>query len=169
VDHDQQKQRADTFQKLHTTGETFVLANAWDVSSAVLLEQAGFSAIATTSAGIAFSQGLPDGEQLACDALLSLVKKMADSVSIPVSVDFEAGYADSDEELCNNVLASAECPNVAELNTLNVARVSLGSGPMRAAMAFCADMASSIRQTGSYDAMLARQIPLGEASDLFTG
>ncbi len=91
---------AEKFSKLHTDGDTFVMANAWNAGSAVLLEEAGFQAIGTTSAGIAFSHGLPDYQgSLSFDSALSETRKIASAVSIPVSMDAEDGYGETAEEV----------------------------------------------------------------------
>jgi 2-methylisocitrate lyase-like PEP mutase family enzyme len=73
-------------------GPGFVLPNAWDAGSARILEQVGFPAIATTSAGIAWSCGLPDGEALDRDTMLEHVGRIVTAVGVPVTADLEAGY-----------------------------------------------------------------------------
>jgi 2-methylisocitrate lyase-like PEP mutase family enzyme len=69
-----------------------VLPNAWDAASARVLETSGFPAIATTSAGVARALGYEDGEKAPVDEMLSAAARIAGSVSVPVTVDFEAGY-----------------------------------------------------------------------------
>ena len=96
-------QKAIEFQRLHTAGNCFIMANAWNAGSAVLLEQAGFSAIGTTSAGIAYTLGYPDGEDISFDDLCLVVKQITKRISIPLSVDFERGYGKSIEEVKENV------------------------------------------------------------------
>lgn len=85
--------RAADFLSLHR-GSGFVLPNAWDAGSARILERVGFPAIATTSAGIAWSRGLPDGGALDADAMLEAVAAIVDAVHVPVSADLESGYDD---------------------------------------------------------------------------
>jgi len=75
-------------------GPGFVLPNAWDAGSARILEQVGFPAIATTSAGIAWSMGLPDGQRLQRDEMLSRVAQVVAAVGVPVTADLESGYGD---------------------------------------------------------------------------
>ena len=75
-------------------GPGFVLPNAWDAGSARILEQLGFPAIATTSAGIAWSRGIPDGRQLERDTMLQHVEWIVAAVGVPVTVDLESGYDD---------------------------------------------------------------------------
>ena len=76
-----------------------MLPNAWDAASARIFERAGFSAIATTSAGIAASMGYADGERIPRDEMLAVVARIVKSVAIPVTVDLEAGYASTPEEM----------------------------------------------------------------------
>jgi 2-methylisocitrate lyase-like PEP mutase family enzyme len=85
--------RAAAFLGLHRPGAGFVLPNAWDGGSARILEQAGFPAIATTSAGIAFSRGLPDAGMRGAD-MLEAIARIVEVVECPVSADLESGYDD---------------------------------------------------------------------------
>ncbi|MGN6722698.1 MAG: isocitrate lyase/PEP mutase family protein [Marmoricola sp.] len=91
---------------LHT-GPGFVLPNAWDAGSARILEQAGFAAIATTSAGIAWSLGVPDGGDLDRDTMLEHVARIVAAVDVPVTADLEAGYGDTADEVGATVAAAA--------------------------------------------------------------
>ena len=70
------------------------LPNAWDCASARIFEEAGFPAIATTSAGVAFSLGYPDGEQIPRELMLATVQRIAGCVQVPVTADLESGYGD---------------------------------------------------------------------------
>jgi 2-methylisocitrate lyase-like PEP mutase family enzyme len=78
---------------LHAPGTVLVLPNAWDVATARLAEDAGAAAVATTSAGVAWSLGAPDGDHLGRDLAADLVARIAAAVSVPVSADIEGGYA----------------------------------------------------------------------------
>jgi 2-methylisocitrate lyase-like PEP mutase family enzyme len=90
-----QHDRALAFRALHDRDAPLLrLLNAWDAGSAKVLVAAGASALGTTSAGIAFALGLPDGERLTRDAMLTAVRAIAAAVDVPVSADLEAGYAD---------------------------------------------------------------------------
>ncbi|MBT2406986.1 MULTISPECIES: isocitrate lyase/phosphoenolpyruvate mutase family protein [unclassified Streptomyces] len=80
------------FADLHTPAAPLALANAWDVASARLVEAAGAPAVATTSAGVAWSLGAPDGDALARDRALDLVARVAAAVSVPVTADIEGGF-----------------------------------------------------------------------------
>ena len=92
---------------LHT-GPGFVLPNAWDAGSARILEQVGFPAIATTSAGIAWSCGVPDGEALDRDTMLEHVSRIVAAVGVPVTADLEAGYADTPDNVGRTVALAVE-------------------------------------------------------------
>ena len=84
---------AENFRRLHTTG-VLVLPNAWDVASARLVERAGAAAVATTSGGVAWSLGTPDGDRLPLDLLAGAVARIAAAVAVPVTADVESGGAD---------------------------------------------------------------------------
>jgi 2-methylisocitrate lyase-like PEP mutase family enzyme len=84
---------AQHFRNLHTNGNILVLPNAWDVASAKIVEEAGAKAVATTSAGVAWSLGAPDGDQLDRGRALDLIARVANAVSVPVTADIESGYA----------------------------------------------------------------------------
>ena len=86
--------KVEILRKLHQGPRILVLPNAWDVASARIFEAAGFPAIATTSAGIANSLGYPDVERIPRDEMIWMVKRIARSVSVPVTADVEAGYGD---------------------------------------------------------------------------
>jgi 2-methylisocitrate lyase-like PEP mutase family enzyme len=90
-------QNAKSFFDLHQNG--FVLPNAWDAASARVFEQAGFPAIGTTSAGIAYSHGVPDGQRLTRAEMLRAFERIATRVHIPVNADIEAGYGDAPSEV----------------------------------------------------------------------
>ncbi len=87
-----QHAKAAVFRDLHRGPRILVLPNAWDCVSARLFEQAGFSALATTSGGIAAVLGYPDGQHIPAPEMLALVGRITKTVSIPVTADLEAGY-----------------------------------------------------------------------------
>ncbi|MDN5765156.1 MAG: isocitrate lyase/phosphoenolpyruvate mutase family protein [Humibacillus sp.] len=89
-------------------GAGFVLPNAWDAGSARILEQVGFPAIATTSAGIAWSCGVPDGQVLDRDRMLEHVGQIVAAVGVPVTADLEAGYGDTPDEVGRTVARAVE-------------------------------------------------------------
>jgi 2-methylisocitrate lyase-like PEP mutase family enzyme len=261
-------QKTDAFRKLHQGPRILVLPNAWDVASARIFENAGFPAIGTSSAGVAFSLGLPDGQRIGGAEMIGIVKRIASAVSIPVTGDMESGYGDpvatakalvdagaagmnledvaGDEatsllgvnaqtriiekiraatdlvinartdiylmaigdpatrfertvERLNayrkagadclfapgvrdadtigklaeavdgplNILAVAGAPAVAELERLGVARVSVGSGPMRAAMGLTERIARELLDRGTYTSMTENAMAYVDANRLF--
>jgi len=97
------KARRQAFRALHEEG-CFVIPNPWDVGSARYLQQLGFTALATTSAGFAFSQGLPDSEAaLTCERNLAYIADIAGAVDVPVNADFASGYGASPQDVAHNV------------------------------------------------------------------
>ena len=87
-----QAEKAAQFRALHTGSSILVLPNAWDAVSARLFEDAGFPAIGTTSAGVANTLGYPDGQAAPREEVLFLVRRIAQTVQVPVTADIEAGY-----------------------------------------------------------------------------
>lgn len=96
--------RARAFRAMHEP-PALVLPNAWDAASARLIEAVGAEAVATTSAGIAWSLGYPDGDHLPRAAAIDAVKRIVAAVQVPVSADIEGGYADDLDELATTVRA----------------------------------------------------------------
>jgi 2-methylisocitrate lyase-like PEP mutase family enzyme len=94
----EQARKAETLRSLHTGGDMLLLPNVWDVAGARLIEEAGFPAIATSSAGIAFSAGYPDGQKISREQMLAVVARIAGAVSVPVTADVESGYGSSPED-----------------------------------------------------------------------
>ena len=93
-----QKAKADAFRAMHRSQQILLLPNAWDVASARVVQQAGFGAVATTSAGIAFTLGYPDGQRISREQMLAVVGRIATAVKVPVTADVEAGYGDRPED-----------------------------------------------------------------------
>jgi len=257
------KKKAEAFLAMHHGAAPLLLVNVWDVASARIVEEAGFPALATTSAGIAFAQGHPDGQKIHADRMFAQITQIAGAVSVPVTADVEAGYGEGPErafQTARNVIfggcvgmnfedatgdptrplaelpvqlerirsireaaakfevplvlnartdvyllqvgdpakrydeavrrlsafrdAGADCvfvpglrdaetigrivrdlrcpvnvlavpgsPSVAELAALGVRRISLGSGPMRAAMGLLRRLAEEVRTKGTYSAL----------------
>jgi 2-methylisocitrate lyase-like PEP mutase family enzyme len=95
----EQKKKAEAFRAMHVdSGGAVLLVNVWDVASARMIEEAGFPALATTSAGIAFAQGFPDGQRIPAERMMAAVARIAAAVRVPVSADVEAGYGQRPEE-----------------------------------------------------------------------
>ncbi len=259
----QQVGEAEAFRRMHLGPEVLVLVNAWDAASARIVEECGFPAVATTSAGIAFAHGFPDGQAIDRQLMMKGVSNIAHAVNVPVTADAEAGYGtdpesaaqtardvlsagavgmnfedatgDSKRPLADlslqverihairrvaneigiplvlnartdvyllqvgdpatrydetlrrltayrdagadcvfapgirdaqtigrlvkdvgcplNVLAVHGAPSIAELSALGVRRVSLGSGPMRAAMGVLRNLAKEVKSKGTYRLM----------------
>src|SRR5215470_10416395 len=101
-----QKSLAGTFRALHESG-CFVLPNPWDIGTAIYLERLGFKALATTSAGFAFSRSKPDGG-VTRDEMLAHIREIVEATSLPVNADFQAGYADEPEDVAANVQLCVE-------------------------------------------------------------
>ena len=103
-----QAAKAEQFRKLHHGAKLLFLPNAWDVASARILEEAGHAAIATTSAGIAYSLGYADGQIISRDEMLSMVARIAHAVRVPVTADLEAGYGTTPKAIAETVKAAIE-------------------------------------------------------------
>jgi 2-methylisocitrate lyase-like PEP mutase family enzyme len=97
--------RTAEFHRLHAAG-CFVMPNPWDVGSARALEQLGFPALATTSAGLAWTLGTPD-DQVTIDQVLPHLRAVAEAVSVPVNADFQGGYAVEPDGVGANVTLAA--------------------------------------------------------------
>jgi 2-methylisocitrate lyase-like PEP mutase family enzyme len=273
-----QAELARQFLTLHDGRKTLVLPNAWDVASARIFEEAGFPAVGTSSAGIAFALGYPDGQKISRGEMLAVVHRIAEAVSIPVTADVEAGYGAKPEDAAQtaqdvlaagavgmnledladgrhdaladlglqrekiravietstragvplvlnartdvflagigapetrltraierlnayrdagaqclfapgvkdkeaiaqlvsgvhgplNILAIVGTPPVADLEKLGVARVSVGSGPMRATLGLIARIARQLREEGSFSLMTEGAMTYADANRLFT-
>jgi 2-methylisocitrate lyase-like PEP mutase family enzyme len=273
-----QSESARQFIELHDGRKTLVLPNAWDVASARIFEEAGFPALATSSAAVAFALGYPDGQKIPRGEMLAVVHRIAQAVSVPVTADMEAGYGTKPEEIGEtarevlaagavgmnledaiddqpdsladmnlqkekiravvevsaradvpfvlnartdvflagigapetrlartierlnayrdagaqclfapgvkdpetiaqlvsgvrgplNILATAGTPPVADLEKLGVARVSVGSGPMRATLGLIARIARQLREEGSFSLMTDGAMTYADANRLFT-
>lgn len=104
----------ETFRALHDAPRGFVMPNAWDAGSAIVLTEAGFPAIATTSAGIAFSLGRPDyavsdaGLAVGRDAMFERMRQIVEASPVPVNGDLEAGWGDSPEAVAETIRMAVE-------------------------------------------------------------
>ncbi|MBZ5666336.1 MAG: isocitrate lyase/phosphoenolpyruvate mutase family protein [Acidobacteriia bacterium] len=94
-----QTSKAIQFRQLHRGPNVLILPNAWDVASARIFEDAGFPAIATTSAGIAFSLGYPDGQRIPREEMLARIGRITRAVQVPVTADVESGYGSGPEDV----------------------------------------------------------------------
>ncbi|MBL8895709.1 MAG: isocitrate lyase/phosphoenolpyruvate mutase family protein [Rhizobiales bacterium] len=102
-----QLEKAQAFKRLHEQPGTFVIPNPWDAGSAKFLEHLGFKALATTSAGLAFALGRPDGERMVSrEETMTNAATIVDATSLPVSADLESGFGD-EPEMCAETIRLA--------------------------------------------------------------
>jgi 2-methylisocitrate lyase-like PEP mutase family enzyme len=99
MDFAKQAEKAERLRKLHSGPRILIFANAWDVISARMVEEAGFPAVASTSAGVAAVLGYPDGQRIPVNEMLEFVGRMARAVSVPLTADLEAGYGTTAAEM----------------------------------------------------------------------
>ncbi|MER8004525.1 isocitrate lyase/phosphoenolpyruvate mutase family protein [Streptomyces sp. NPDC094149] len=123
------RDRALAFRALHVPGEPLVLPNAWDAMSARVVADAGAAAVATTSAGLAWTLGAADGDRLDRDTALAAVARIAASVGLPVSADIESGYAKDPAGVSDTVRAVIEAGAVGV--NIEDALYEPGAGPLR--------------------------------------
>jgi 2-methylisocitrate lyase-like PEP mutase family enzyme len=133
------------FAELHSAG-FFVMPNAWDIGSAVILEQMGFEAIATTSSGHAASLGRKD-QEVGLDELLVHAEQLAAAVSIPLSVDSERCYSDSPDGVARTVQLIAQT-GAAGLSIEDYDPVSDRIDPIELAVERVAAAAGAARSAG---------------------
>jgi 2-methylisocitrate lyase-like PEP mutase family enzyme len=105
MDRTTQARKADAFRRLHDRTRTLVLPNAWDVGSACVFEAAGFPAVATSSAGVAWARGHPDGQHIDRAEMADVVRRIACHVAVPVTADMEGGYGEDGASAAETVRA----------------------------------------------------------------
>lgn len=105
MDNHAQIGKARLFRQMHDRHDILVLPNAWDAGSARVFARAGFRAVATTSAGVAWSLGYADGENAPLDEVLEATARIARSIALPVSADIETGYGATPEAVAATVRA----------------------------------------------------------------
>jgi 2-methylisocitrate lyase-like PEP mutase family enzyme len=115
MDQQAQIERAAHFRTLHDRRQVLLLPNAWDAASACLFADLGFAAIATTSGGVAWSLGYPDGEQAPWAEVVAATRRIVRATTLPVSADIEAGYGQTPEAVGTSVRALIEA-GVAGIN-----------------------------------------------------
>jgi 2-methylisocitrate lyase-like PEP mutase family enzyme len=108
MNRDRQKSLAEAFCRLHHGPNSLVLANCWDVASARIVEAAGAPAIATSSAGVAYTLGYPDGQRISREEMLAVVARVARAVKVPVTADVESGYGARPEDAARTAQAVIE-------------------------------------------------------------
>jgi methylisocitrate lyase len=159
--------RCRTFRRLHETG-CFVMPNPWDRGSARVLAQLGFEAVATTSAGFAWTQGRRDN-RITLDQALEHMQAIADAVDVPVNADFEGGFAVEPDEVGANVRRGVET-GVAGLSiedsTGDAARplfeFRLAVDRVRAARRAIDESGTGVLLTGRSEGFIAGRPDLGE-------
>jgi 2-methylisocitrate lyase-like PEP mutase family enzyme len=103
-----QQQKAEAFRKLHEAG-TFVIPNPWDIGSAKILADLGYQALATTSAGFAFSRGQPDGDGvIGRDETLANFAEIVNATDLPVSADLQGGFGRDPKTVAETIRRAAE-------------------------------------------------------------
>lgn len=105
---EKQRAKADAFRRMHREPKVLVLPNVWDVAGARIFEEEGFRAIATTSAGIAFTLGYADGQRIPRDEMFAAVERIAGAVQVPVTADVESGYGNRPEDAAQTARAVME-------------------------------------------------------------
>lgn len=101
------EERGRRFLALHQSG-TLILPNAWDAASAALIAACGAAAVATTSSGVSWALGVPDGEQLRREEMIAAVARIARAVDVPVSADLEAGYGPTPADVAATIEAAVD-------------------------------------------------------------
>ena len=99
----EQASKAEAFRALHRGPRLLLLPNAWDAMSARIVASEGFPAIATTSGGVAWALGYPDGEAAPWDEVVAATARIARAVSVPVTADIETGYGDTPEAVARSI------------------------------------------------------------------
>lgn len=101
--NEEQKRLAETFRNMHRGPQLLLLPNAWDAMSARIFEAADFDAIATTSGGLAWALGFPDGEKAPWNEVVAATERITRTVRVPVTADIEGGYAETPDEVARSV------------------------------------------------------------------
>jgi 2-methylisocitrate lyase-like PEP mutase family enzyme len=131
--------RRQAFAALHRRGQPFLLPNAWDVASAVVLADAGFPAVATTSLGVTAAAGLIDGAGTGRAATVAVAAAIAARLTVPVSIDLEGGYSEDPAAVADLVAGLAS----AGVTGINLEDVSAG-GELRAPAAQAAIIGAAV-------------------------
>ena len=98
-----QKEKAEQFRALHVKGDPLIIFNVWDAGTAKALSEVGAKAVATGSYAVALANGFADGETMPLDLVLENIRRIVNGVDLPVSLDFEGGYAVEPEQLRKNI------------------------------------------------------------------
>lgn len=103
MDLDALCKKAEAFRRMHDRSRILVLPNAWDAMSARIFEAAGFKAIATTSAGVSYSVGYPDGELIPRDEMIAALARITRCVDVPVTADMESGFGQTPDDVAETI------------------------------------------------------------------
>src|SRR5947207_9441931 len=149
------------FRASHESG-CFVLPNPWDIGTTIYLERLGFEALATTSAGFAFSRGKSDGA-VPRDEMLAHIREIVKATALPVNADFLAGYADEPEDVAANVrlclatgVAGLSIEDITGRADTPLYEKKLAVERIRIARAAIDDSKSGVVLTGSCETWLVR-------------
>ncbi|MBA0053031.1 isocitrate lyase/phosphoenolpyruvate mutase family protein [Streptomyces sp. AJS327] len=118
--------RAQRLRSLHDPGQLLTLPNVWDALSAVVAERAGAPALGTTSSGVAWSLGYPDGQRLSREDMIAAIARVTRVVDVPVTADIEGGYGPGPRDVATTVTATVEAGAVG----VNLEDSPGGSGPL---------------------------------------
>lgn len=160
MDNQTQARKAEQLRKLHSGPRILVLPNAWDVASARIVEEAGFPAIATTSAGIAASLGYADGQKISRDEMLGVVARIASAVRVPVTADLEAGYGVTIADMAETVKAMVAAGAVG----MNLEDITGSDESSQVELGFQVEKIRAIRKVG---ASLGVPVVLNARTDIY--
>ena len=157
----EQQQKAETLLALHHASELLVLPNIWDPLGARMLQRLGYPAVAIASAAVAFSLGYDDGQNISLDAMLDAVRRIAESVDLPVTADMERGYGEQPGEVAENMRRVLQ----AGAAGINLEDSTVEGGPLHA-IEFQCDRISAVRAMAEQE-----DIPLviNARTDVFIG
>lgn len=157
--------RRAAFRALHESG-CFVIPNPWDIGSARLLEKLGFKALASTSAGYAWTLGRQDGE-LTRDEVLDHLRALSAATDLPVNADFEAGFADQPDGVAANVRLAVETGvaglSIEDRTGLDLYPVSLAVARIQAAREAIGESGQDVLLVGRTEGLLIGKTNLNEA------
>ena len=148
---DEQKRLAEAFRKMHQAPPLLLLPNAWDAMSARIFEAAGFGAIATTSGGVAWALGFPDGEHAPWSEVVAATERIVRAVHVPVTADIEGGYGETPEQVATSVT---------EIIRTGVVGINLEDGTPRADMPMRSMEDSVARIRAAQDAAWVEGVPI---------
>src|SRR5215469_6563359 len=141
----EQAAKAEQLRKLHYGPRILILPNAWDAISALIVEDAGFPSVATTSAGVAATLGYPDGQRVSRDEMLEAVARIARAVEVPVTADMEAGYGTTAGEVADTARALIDAGAVG----LNLEDVSGDAGGSQVEVGLQLEKIRAIREASA--------------------